>query len=109
MILTAVFLAVLGLGLVGWFAARGRARLLYTGRGSMHSMPGYHGWHMALWIVVPALLAWGVWSLVMPGLVEGSVMASPAAAQLPPDEMGRAAILSEARMLAADPDMAASK
>ena len=104
MILTAVFLAVIGLGLVGWFAARGRARLLYTGRGSMHSMPGYHGWHMALWIVVPALLALGAWSLAMPGLVEGSVLASPASAQLPPDEMSRAAILAEARTLAANPD-----
>ncbi len=58
MILTGVLLAVLGLGLVGWFAARGRARLLHTGRGTMHSMPGYHGWHVALWIVFPALIAW---------------------------------------------------
>jgi phosphate transport system permease protein len=107
MILTGVFLAVLGLGLVGWFAARGRARLLYTGRGSMHSMPGYHGWHMALWIMVPALLAWAAWSIAMPGLVDGVVMASPEAAQLPADAMSRAAILSEARTLAADPSAAA--
>ncbi len=107
MIFTAVLLAVFGLGLVGWFAARARARLLYTGRGSMHSMPGYHGWHMALWIVVPALLAWGVWSAIMPGLVESAVLADPAAAQLPPDDMNRAAILADARAIAANPDAVA--
>ena len=83
MILTGVLLAVIGLGLVGWFAARGRARLLYSGRGSMHSMSNYHGWHMALWIIVPALIAWTAWSAIMPGLVDGVVMADPAAASLP--------------------------
>jgi phosphate ABC transporter, permease protein PstC len=103
MILTAVLLAVLGLSLVGWFAARGRARLLYKGRASMHSMPAYHGWHMALWIFVPALLCWVVWSAIMPGLVDGAVMADPVAASLPADEMQRSAILAEAKAIAHDP------
>jgi phosphate transport system permease protein len=107
MILTGVLLAVFGLGLVGWFAARGRARLLYKGRGSMHSMPAYHGWHMALWILVPALLAWGVWSAIMPGLVEGALFADPAAASLPTDPMTLGAIVSEAHDLAADPSATA--
>lgn len=107
MILTGVLLAVLGLSLAGWFAARARARLLYTGRGSMHSMPGYHAWHLMLWILVPALVAWAAWSAIMPGLVDGAVMADPAAASLPSDDMHRSAILAEARMLADDPSAAA--
>ena len=107
MILSAVLLAVLALGLAGWTFARNKARLLYAGRGSMHSMPVYHGWHLALWVVLPALLVWGVWSSVMPGLVNGAVMATPAAAQLPADEMQRAAILSEAQAIAADPSVSA--
>ncbi|WP_334184129.1 phosphate ABC transporter permease subunit PstC [Novosphingobium sp.] len=107
MILTGVLLAVLGLGLVGWFAARGRARLLHTGRGTMHSMPGYHAWHVALWIVFPALIAWGAWQAVMPGLVDGAVMADPVAAQLPADAMSRAAILAEAKTIADNPDAVA--
>lgn len=107
MILTAVLLAVLGLGLVGWYAARGRARLLYTGRGSMHSMPGYHGWHVALWILVPALLVWGVWQAIMPGLVEGVVLASPAAQALPADPFLAGSILAEAHAIAADPSAVA--
>ncbi|MFC0202682.1 phosphate ABC transporter permease subunit PstC [Novosphingobium soli] len=107
MILIGVLLAVLGLGLVGWFAARGRARLLYKGRGSMHSMPAYHGWHVALWILIPALAAWGAWQAIMPGLVEGSVFASPAAASLPQDPFLLGSILAEARNLAADPSASA--
>lgn len=103
MILTGILLAVIGLGIVGWFAARGRARLMYTGRGSMHSMPGYHAWHMALWIVVPALIVWALWSIIMPGLVEGAALASPAAAALPADQMSRTAILAEARSIALNP------
>ena len=102
MILTGVLLAVMGLALVGWFFARARARLLYTGRGSLHSMPGYHGWHMALWIVVPGLLAWAAWSAIMPGLVDGAVLADPAAVRLPAEEMHRSAILAEAKALAGD-------
>jgi phosphate transport system permease protein len=107
MILTGVLLAVFGLGLVGWFAARGRARLLYKGRGSMHSMPAYHGWHMALWILVPALVVWGVWSAIMPGLVEGALFADPVAATLPTDPMTLSAIVAEAHNLASDPSAAA--
>ncbi|MBT0670292.1 phosphate ABC transporter permease subunit PstC [Novosphingobium profundi] len=103
MILTGILLAVVGLGLVGWFVGRGRARLLYDGRGSMHSMPTYHGWHLALWIVVPALVVWTAWSAIQPGLVEGALMADPVAATLPADAMHRSAILAEAHMLANDP------
>jgi phosphate transport system permease protein len=98
-----VLLAILGLGLAGWFTARARARLLYTGRGSLRSMPNYHGWHMALWIVAPALLAFGVWSAISPGLVQQAVLADPAAQALPAMAMERQAILAEARALANAP------
>ena len=99
-------LAVLALGVVGWFTARARARLLYTGRDSMHSMPGYHAAHVALWVLVPALLVWGLWSSLSPGLVDNAVLAQPAAAGIPGDAMQRLAILSEARSIAADPAFA---
>jgi len=107
MISLIVLLAVLGLGLAGWFTARARARLLYTGRGSLHSMPVYHGWHLALWTIVPALLVWTVWASVSSGLVHQAVMADPIAAQLPAMDMERQAILAEAEMLAKNPDASA--
>jgi len=107
MISTIVFLAILGLGLAGWFSARARARLLYAGRGSMHSMPGYHGWHVALWIVIPALLAWMAWSAISPEFIRSAVLADPIAAKLPAMDMEREAILAEARSLANSPGAAA--
>jgi phosphate transport system permease protein len=102
-----VLMAILALGLAGWFAARSKARLLYTGRGSMRALPGHHGWHMALWVLVPALAAWAVWQAIMPGLVESAVLAQPIAAKLPAMDMERHAILSEAWALARDPAAAA--
>ncbi|MEJ5977860.1 phosphate ABC transporter permease subunit PstC [Novosphingobium sp. PS1R-30] len=102
-----VLAAILALGIVGWFAARSKARLLYTGRGSLHSMPGYHGWYVALWLIVPALIAWAAWQAIMPGLVETAILAQPIAAKLPTIDMDRAAVLSEAWNLARDPGAAA--
>jgi len=102
-----VFLAVLALGAAGWFAARAKAWSLYTGRGTLQSMPGHHGWHMALAIVVPALLVWIVWSAISPALVESAVLADPVAAKLPPFDVDRQAVLAEARALAADPQAGA--
>jgi phosphate transport system permease protein len=99
--------AILALGLAGWFAARAKARLLYSGRGTLHSMPNYHGWYMALWLVIPALLAWALWSAIMPGLVESAVLAQPIAAKLPAIDFERHAVLAEAWNLARDPAAAA--
>ena len=103
MISNIALLAILALGLVAWFAARAKARLLYTGRGTLHSMPGYHGWYVALWVVIPALIAWGTWNAIMPGLVEGAVLAHPVAANLPEAGMERQAVLAEAWALLRDP------
>jgi phosphate transport system permease protein len=96
-------IAVLILGLIGWFVARAKAQVLNTGRGSMHSLPGYHGWHTALWIVVPALIGWVVWGFIEPGLIHSAILAHPVAATLPAMDMEREAILSEAFTLAQDP------
>ncbi|GGC32904.1 phosphate transport system permease protein [Novosphingobium marinum] len=102
--MTFVLILLVALGLVGWFVARGRARLMYTGRGSLAATPNYHGWHMALWTIVPALAAWGVWLSIEPGLIENAVLQDPAAAQLPESPMERATVLGEARNLANNPD-----
>ena len=67
-------------------------------------MPVYHGWHLALWIVVPGLVVWAIWAAVSPEFVLWSVLADPAAARLPAMDLERYAILAEARMLATNPD-----
>lgn len=107
MISLLTLLAIFGLALIGWFAARAKARLLYTGRGSLNSMPGHHGLHLALWVLVPALIAWAAWASVSPALVHDAVLADPVAAKLPAMDMERQAILAEAKVLAADPDAGA--
>ncbi len=104
---------IAGLGLIGWLTGRARARLVARSsappsdgvqRSRLHSLPGYHGWYVALWMIIPSLLFLIVWAGVSPALVEQQVLADPAAASLPTDDFARSAILGEARTLAANPD-----
>ena len=93
-----------GLGLIGWLAARSRAwafrKTARAGGAELHSLPNYHGWYVALWAIVPAVLFALVWNAVSPGLVLGHVLGDPAAAKLPAFGISRDAILSEAQAIA---------
>jgi phosphate transport system permease protein len=92
---------ILGLGVLAWAAGRARAMAFAAPGGTRpHSRPNYHGWYVALWAAVPALLFLAVWTPVADKLALQAVMETPAAAQLPPFEMQRQAILAEARQLA---------
>lgn len=95
-------LLALGLGLVGWLAARSRAWAFRKtgGATSLHSLPNYHGWYVALWAIVPAILFALVWNAISPGLVIAQVLTDPAAAKLPAFGIDRDAILAEAQALA---------
>ena len=96
---TPIILA-LGLGLVGWLAARSRAWAFRRGRaGRLHSLPSYHGWFVAICVVVPALLFALVWSNLGPSLALAEALKSPAAAQLPAFGFERDAIVAEASSL----------
>lgn len=96
-----LFVLIFGLAAIGWLAARFRAaRATPLGEARAHSLPGYHGWYVALWLAIPALLFLSVWSAVSPGLVEQSVLSSSAAQSLPEAQIERDAILGEARALA---------
>ncbi|NNC73807.1 MAG: phosphate ABC transporter permease subunit PstC [Sphingomonadaceae bacterium] len=96
-----LFVLVFGLATIAWIAARFRAaRAVPLGEARAHSLPSYHGWYVALWLAIPALLFLSVWSVVSPGLVEQSVLSSSAAEALPASQIEREAILGEARALA---------
>jgi phosphate transport system permease protein len=98
---TTIALLLLGLGLAAWLAARGKAMAFVRGGGGRpHSLPQYHGWYVALWAVVPALVFLAVWSNLSGGLVYQSVLASPEAQALPGFGMQRSTILGEAYRLA---------
>ncbi len=97
-----LLLLTIGLGLAGWLAARARAwtfRDAQQGR-ALVARPTYHAWYVCLSIVIPALVFIAIWSAAAPELVMQSVLASPAAAQLPPFGFQREAILTEARAVA---------
>ncbi len=101
-------LLALGLGLIGWLVARARARAFRKGGTvRLHSLPGFHGWFVALAIVVPALLFALVWNAVVPGLAEADALKSPVAAQLPAFGFQRDSIVSEARTIAMSPSATA--
>ncbi|PZT92959.1 MAG: phosphate ABC transporter permease subunit PstC [Citromicrobium sp.] len=99
---TILLLLALGLGLAGWLAARARAwtfrRAATNGR--LASLPNYHAWYVALWVLLPVLIFIAIWSVVAPGLVTQSVLASPAAADLPAFGFQRQTILNEAHAVA---------
>lgn len=96
-----LILLVFGLGVVGWLSARARAAMLARQPATrLHSLPGYHGWYVALWLVMPAALFLAVWNNVTPALITNDVLTTRAAEQLPPPGFERAAILGEARSVA---------
>ena len=96
-----LILLVLGLGLVGWLVARGKAVKLATpGSRELHSLPRYHGAYVALWAIIPALIVFASWSSFSPQLITAAVLADPAAKALPAIAIDRAAVLSEAAELA---------
>ncbi len=95
----ALLLLMLGLGLIGWLAGRARAQAFRAGART-HSLPGYHGWFVALWALAPALIFFVVWQSVAPALTVDAVLSQPVAAQLPTAPIDRAAVLTEAQGLA---------
>lgn len=97
-----LLLIALGLGLAGWLAARAKAWSFQKGASPQRlaARPNYHGWYVALWILVPVLIFITIWSSIAPQLVTGQVLASPEAQNLPAFGFERDAILSEARAVA---------
>jgi phosphate transport system permease protein len=97
-----IVLVVLGLALVGWIVARARALRLQAqvGRLATNSRPSQHGWYVALWTALPALIFLAIWANVMPSLVTSAVLGTPAAQSLPSDPFARSSILGEAQTIA---------
>ncbi|MFD1786466.1 phosphate ABC transporter permease subunit PstC [Sphingomonas floccifaciens] len=97
----ALFFVILGLGLIGWLTARTRALAqAATSPVRPNSLPGQHGFYVALWTVLPALAFLVIWSALSPSLVTSTALADPAANVLPASGYEREMILNEARSLA---------
>jgi phosphate transport system permease protein len=92
--------AILAIAAAAGLFARKRAAGLRGGGIRLNSLPNYHALFVGLWTALPALLFLAVWAPVQSGLVDQTVLASPAGQQLPDFQMVRDTILSEARDIA---------
>ncbi|MGY6551753.1 MAG: phosphate ABC transporter permease subunit PstC [Erythrobacter sp.] len=97
-----LILIAIGLALAGWLAGRAKAWSFERTDPARRpvSRPIYHAWYVALWIVIPVLAFITLWTIIAPQLVVQSVLASPAAQNLPTFGFERDAWLSEARAVA---------
>lgn len=98
LILTVVLLT---LATFGYRLGRGRALASAGGNPRLlHSLPSYHGYYVALWCGLPALLLVAAWLALEPTVVRMLVMSSlPADMQVLPDER-LALLFNEVRLVA---------
>ncbi len=100
MSLTIALVAILVIAVAAGLFARNRAKGLRSGGARLNSLPNYHASFVALWALLPALLFLALWTPIQGRLVNGAVLASPAAQSLPDFAMTRDTILAEARDIA---------
>src|SRR5262245_62791309 len=90
------------LTIVGYYMGRNRALAAVGGRApQLHSLPSYHGMHVALWCAIPAFLLLLLWLIAGSRLIDALVVAGlpPTVENLPPNELGL--LLNDIRNLAA--------
>ena len=70
----AILAALLALTVLGFYLGRARARAA-AGRGQsrLHSLPGYYGAHVAIWMALPAFALFVFWISFQGAIVEGIV------------------------------------
>ena len=80
------------MAIAAFYVGRGRSLALVGGPGhgpTLHSLPGYYGYYVALWVILPALALLLAWVLIEPKLIVALVVnALPEAyRQLPAGEL----------------------
>ncbi len=97
-----LILLALGLGLLGFLAGRARAWtfLRDPAKPRVMARPNYHAWYVALWVGIPLAVFALVWGALSPTLVLQSVLADPAAQNLPAFGFQRDNMIAEARAVA---------
>lgn len=98
------FIAVLSI--VSFFLSRQRAVASSNGNiRIMHSLPVYYGWHGALMVFVPALIALSVWLIAQPLVIDRQLVAYFPADQIE-SETERTLLMADVRRVAAGLDVA---
>jgi phosphate transport system permease protein len=96
-----LLLTILALSLIAYFVGRSAgARFACAADAQAHSLPGYHGAFVAIWVGVPALILALLWAAFQGTVIDGLLLAG-----LPPDLATTAAqkslLLSEIRNVSA--------
>ena len=89
--LTILLIAILVLAAIGLYFGRRRAlHSAGTSLGKLHSMPGYHGWYVALWCGIPSGLVLIGWLIVEAPVLEALLLSylGPEVVNQPPEMVG---------------------
>ncbi|MCT8970750.1 phosphate ABC transporter permease subunit PstC [Microbaculum marinisediminis] len=97
------FLLILLLSIVGYYVGRSAGNRFVTAQGrDVHSLPGYHGAFVAVWIGVPAFILVLLWLLLQGPVIDAMLLSSLPAGYVDSDTGSRAAlVLSEIKNVAA--------
>jgi len=95
-----LILIVLGLMVIGYYLGRQRALKASERDGvKLHSLPGYYGQSVALFVAVPALFLLGAWLFLQPVLIENSISGKVPDSAIP-DGGARSLVMSDVRRIA---------
>jgi phosphate transport system permease protein len=96
-----VFLILLALSVIGYFAGLLRARRVRgTAYRDFHSLPLYHGLNIAIWTGVPALIIVLFWLLFQGAAIDSIILDSLGASASGLDRAEQALLLSEIKQVA---------
>ena len=98
-----LFLTIIGLSLVAFYVGRASGnRFAATDIAATHSLPGYHGAFVAIWVGIPALALVLMWLLFQDSVIDGLLLRSlPDAMTQGLSQADRALLLSEIHNVAA--------
>ena len=73
-----ILIAIAGLAAIGFIAGRQRVHLVASHGSAVrfHSLPGYYGAYLALWLGLPLLLLLALWIFIEPAYMRAEVLAS---------------------------------
>lgn len=85
---------------IAFFYGRSKASALNSGHGSLHSLPSYHGYFLALSVAGPLLLVSVVWPAVSSGYIETQALSLLSAELQPQNALQRDAIMRDIQLVA---------
>lgn len=95
--MTAIYLLVLvGFAAFAYLFGRGRGYAFRAQGGTqVHSLPGYHGWLLAIAVIAPMAIVFCVWSPLAPRLIEAETLSQLPVDMQPVNALSRASVLRE--------------